>query len=110
MHTSKNIDVLLSISSNPIIETCNSIRFGQYPAAFIDREQVRRTLNPLILALINPCQTPMVYSVQDFSHIRSTPSPHFSLLTPDDQLDLEKKVSSSKKVDAVGQIKSIVPQ
>ncbi|EKM77483.1 hypothetical protein AGABI1DRAFT_130184 [Agaricus bisporus var. burnettii JB137-S8] len=93
MHTSKNIDVLLSISSNPIIETCNSIRFGQYPAAFIDREQ-----------------TPVVYSVQDFSHIRSTASPHFSLLTPDDQFDLVTKVSSSRKVDAVGQIKSIVPQ
>ncbi|KAF8958938.1 tubulin binding cofactor C-domain-containing protein [Flammula alnicola] len=34
MHSSKKIDVLLSISSNPIIEDCDGIRFTQYPTAF----------------------------------------------------------------------------
>ncbi|CAA7269898.1 unnamed protein product [Cyclocybe aegerita] len=93
MHTSQKIDVLLSISSNPIIEDCNGIRFGQYPATLLRREKDLTS-----------------YSVQDFSHIRSTPSPHFSLLTQDGQVEVEKKVSSARTIDALNELKTIVPQ
>ncbi|KAF9476038.1 hypothetical protein BDN70DRAFT_863858 [Pholiota conissans] len=69
MHSSKNIDVLLSISSTPIIEDCSSIRFGYYPTSFH----------------LSPPESPAPLSVQDFSHIRPTPSPNFSLFTEADQ-------------------------
>lgn len=35
MHSSTRVDVFLSVSSNPIIETCSQIRFSQYPNNFI---------------------------------------------------------------------------
>ncbi|KAF5325370.1 hypothetical protein D9619_009652 [Psilocybe cf. subviscida] len=73
MHTSKQINILLSIASNPIIEHCSAIRFGQYPAAF---EPVPKPL-------------PM-YTVQDFSHIRATPSPNFSIM-PDEETERIKE-------------------
>ena len=34
MHNSTNIDVYLSISSNPTIEQCSNIRFAEYPKTF----------------------------------------------------------------------------
>ena len=34
MHSSTKVDVFLSVSSNPIIETCSQIRFSQYPNNF----------------------------------------------------------------------------
>lgn len=44
MHSSTKIDVLLAISSNPIIEDCKAIRFAEYPDLFktpTERAQVR---------------------------------------------------------------------
>ncbi|KAJ3722705.1 tubulin binding cofactor C-domain-containing protein [Lentinula guzmanii] len=64
MHSSQNIDVYLSIQSNPIIEHCSGIRFGPYPSAF---------------TLENDQHVPGP-AVQDFSHIKSTPSPHWCML------------------------------
>ncbi|KAJ3768321.1 tubulin binding cofactor C-domain-containing protein [Lentinula raphanica] len=64
MHSSKNIDVYLSIQSNPIIEHCNGIRFGPYPSGFAPTD------SPHVAELV----------VQDFSHIKSTPSPHWIIL------------------------------
>ncbi|KAJ3999723.1 tubulin binding cofactor C-domain-containing protein [Lentinula boryana] len=64
MHSSQNIDVYLSIQSNPIIEHCSGIRFGPYPSAF---------------TLENDQHVPGL-AVQDFSHIKSTPSPHWCML------------------------------
>ncbi|KAJ3983709.1 tubulin binding cofactor C-domain-containing protein [Lentinula detonsa] len=64
MHSSQNIDVYLSIQSNPIIEHCSGIRFGPYPSAF---------------TLENDQHVPGL-AVQDFSHIKSTPSPHWCTL------------------------------
>lgn len=66
MHTSTKVDVYLKISSNPIIETCNDIRFATYPSR----------LAPQLLQ--EPPQAP--FTVQDFSHIRATPSPNFALI------------------------------
>ncbi|KAF8208225.1 TBCC-domain-containing protein [Mycena galopus ATCC 62051] len=66
MHTSKDVDVYLSIPSTPIIEHCSQIRFASYPA-------VLRT---------SEISSPDVLSIQDFSHIKSTPSPNWSMLPP----------------------------
>ncbi|OBZ76662.1 Tubulin-specific chaperone C [Grifola frondosa] len=69
MHASSEVDVYLSISSNPIIEHCFDIRFGDYPTIFQSPCQSR------------PLSTSKFLSVQDFSHIRPTPSPNWSPLT-----------------------------
>ncbi|KAJ6588376.1 tubulin binding cofactor C-domain-containing protein [Mycena capillaripes] len=68
MHTSTNVDVYLSIPSTPIIEHCSQIRFASYPAALRGSEDT--------------CSDD-TFSVQDFSHIKSTPSPHWSTLPPE---------------------------
>ncbi|KAJ3880708.1 tubulin binding cofactor C-domain-containing protein [Lentinula edodes] len=64
MHSSKSTDVYLSIQSNPIIEHCHRIQFAPYPASF----------SPMI------AQHNSDVSVQDFSHIKSTPSPNWNVL------------------------------
>ncbi|KAJ6511275.1 tubulin binding cofactor C-domain-containing protein [Mycena vitilis] len=64
MHTSTNVDVYLSIPSTPVIEHCSQIRFSLYP--------------PALRVSADSCSD--VFSVQDFSHIKSTPSPHWSML------------------------------
>ncbi|KAJ6463918.1 tubulin binding cofactor C-domain-containing protein [Mycena sanguinolenta] len=70
MHTSTHVDVYLSISSTPIIEHCSQIRFAPYPTALRISEDI----------------SPHVLSIQDFSHIKSTPSPNWSMLAPENQI------------------------
>ncbi|KAF5384269.1 hypothetical protein D9615_003298 [Tricholomella constricta] len=65
MHTSRNVDVYLTITSNPVIEHCSDIRFGGYPKILLDNRPSEQ------------------FSVMDFSHIRSTPSPNWSVLHED---------------------------
>jgi len=65
MHNSKETDVYIFIQSNPTIEHCSSIRFGPYPS---------------ILSSTDIQQNPDDLLVQDFSHIKSTPSPNWSLI------------------------------
>ncbi|TFK31502.1 tubulin binding cofactor C-domain-containing protein [Crucibulum laeve] len=71
MHTSQKVDVFLSISSNPIIEHCKDIRFSQYPQQLSSSGMGDKPAKELY--------------VQDFSHIRSTPSPHWTLLGDESQ-------------------------
>lgn len=68
MHTSTNVVVHLSIPSNPVIEHCSMIKFSKYPAS-------------IHATALNE------YSVQDFSHIRATPSPNWSPLPDSSRLD-----------------------
>ncbi|PBK66376.1 TBCC-domain-containing protein [Armillaria solidipes] len=70
MHTSRTVDVYLSIPSHPVIENCSGIRFSGYPSALQREIQVAESRHA---------------SVQDFSHIKATPSPNWTLL-PEDQL------------------------
>ncbi|KAJ7057016.1 tubulin binding cofactor C-domain-containing protein [Mycena amicta] len=58
MHTSTLVDVYLSISSNPIIEHCSQLRF----------------------ATVWSPESPGSLTVQDFSHIKPTPSPNWKKL------------------------------
>ncbi|KAI0058371.1 TBCC-domain-containing protein [Artomyces pyxidatus] len=74
MHTSTDVRVHLSISSNPIIEHCSGIAFAPYPAAIAG-------LAPALAE--NLAKKSTHASVQDFSHIRQTPSPNWSLVAGD---------------------------
>jgi len=67
MHNSRKVHVYLSITSNPVIEHCSEIGFVAYPD--IPGHHVNKENNHL--------------AVQDFSHIRSSPSPHWFALQSD---------------------------
>lgn len=41
MHTSANIDVYLTIQSNPIIEHCSSVAFAAYPYSLLPSVEER---------------------------------------------------------------------
>jgi tubulin-specific chaperone C len=89
MHSSQNVDVYLDIRSNPIIEHSNGIRFAPYPS-FLDA-----SISPESVSRSN-------LSVQDFSHIRPTPSPNWSLLSKNDAEDarltrMKELVSANEK-------------
>ncbi|KAF7319483.1 C-CAP/cofactor C-like domain-containing protein [Mycena chlorophos] len=62
MHTSSVVDIYLSISSNPIIEHCSQLRFAKYPSTLASAD------------------LPSNLAVQDFSHIKPTPSPNWKML------------------------------
>ncbi|KAH9947804.1 tubulin binding cofactor C-domain-containing protein [Amylocystis lapponica] len=78
MHTSSHVDVYLAIPSNPIIEHCTGIRFAGYPATLLSAD-----------AGVDSDSTPASshLSVQDFSHIRATPSPNWSALSEERTLE-----------------------
>lgn len=73
MHDSMNVRVYLSVASNPVIENCSAIAFAEYP---------------LFASLLDPSLNGEQPSngkhaeVQDFSHIRPTPSPNWFLWAP----------------------------
>ncbi|GJE86393.1 TBCC-domain-containing protein [Phanerochaete sordida] len=75
MHTSTSVDVYFHIDSNPIIEHCTKLRFAPFPAALVE-------------VPTPPAAVPNL-SVQDFSHIRATPSPNWSVLPDEDYLRQE---------------------
>ncbi|OSX58376.1 hypothetical protein POSPLADRAFT_1049574 [Postia placenta MAD-698-R-SB12] len=70
MHTSTQVNVYLSVASNPIIEHCSSIRFAGYPSCLANRLGGGASISDI---------TPMM--IQDFSHIRPTPSPNWAMLS-----------------------------
>ncbi|KAF8153247.1 tubulin binding cofactor C-domain-containing protein [Crassisporium funariophilum] len=95
MHSSKKTDIFLSISSNPIIEDCHDIRFTQYPD----------TLNTALGTIEPP------FSVQDFSHIRPTASPNFSVMTDEARVDAERwLISARDRPSLMSELSSILPQ
>ncbi|KIP09930.1 hypothetical protein PHLGIDRAFT_125915 [Phlebiopsis gigantea 11061_1 CR5-6] len=69
MHTSLQVDIYLTIDSNPIIEHCSRLRFAQYPSAL---------QHPSWMDVAQ--QPDDKFAVQDFSHIRATPSPNWTML------------------------------
>ncbi|KAJ7507210.1 tubulin binding cofactor C-domain-containing protein [Mycena galericulata] len=81
MHTSSSVDVYLSIPSTPIIEHCSQIRFTSYPAT------LSQTISSNAL------------SVQDFSHIKATPSPNCLIL---DNWPLTESTSEKELSDLLG--------
>ena len=45
MHTSRNVDVYISFTSNPIIEDCSEIRFSGYPHSLRSQSGGNQVLN-----------------------------------------------------------------
>ncbi|KAJ7253063.1 tubulin binding cofactor C-domain-containing protein [Mycena haematopus] len=86
MHTSTHVDVYLSIPSTPIIEHCSQIRFASYPTALRNSEETSLD----------------VLSIRDFSHIKSTPSPNWSMLAPETLISkwpIDRTLETEKEVD-----------
>jgi len=63
MHTSERVDVYLSFAAKPVIEKCTGIRFSEYPAGSLTSADGAKN----------------EFRVEDFSHIRQTPSPNWTL-------------------------------
>ncbi|KAG1877746.1 tubulin binding cofactor C-domain-containing protein [Suillus subalutaceus] len=75
MHNSTAVDAYLDITSNPIIESCDQVRFGMYPS------ELKMTTDQPPLVTENHTEFPFL--PQDFSHIRATPSPNWRALEED---------------------------
>ncbi|KAG1812142.1 tubulin binding cofactor C-domain-containing protein [Suillus subaureus] len=78
MHNSTAVDAYLDITSNPIIESCDQVRFGVYP------NELKTTTKQQPLATKNHTEFPFL--PQDFSHIRATPSPNWRALEEDESI------------------------
>ncbi|KAG2064568.1 hypothetical protein BDR04DRAFT_1235017 [Suillus decipiens] len=76
MHNSTAVDAYLDITSNPIIESCDQVRFGVYPS------ELKTTTDQQPLVTKNDTEFPFL--PQDFSHIRATPSPNWRVLEEDE--------------------------
>ncbi|KAL1728343.1 tubulin binding cofactor C-domain-containing protein [Schizophyllum commune] len=94
MHTSKAVDIYLSITSNPIIEHCSEIRFSPYPSA-----------------LAPGAPSNGLQSIQDFSHIRATPSPNWSRLDSEQQADVPGilQLAKANASDLSGLLAKVLP-
>ncbi|KAI0248006.1 tubulin binding cofactor C-domain-containing protein [Lactifluus subvellereus] len=95
MHNSIDVHVYLASISSPIIENCSAIAFAGYPS-FVS------LLSPSAVEALPP--NGKHTDVQDFSHIRPTPSPNWVVLPPgnenwDDLLTLDG--SSPQEVDVI---------
>ncbi|CAE6430393.1 unnamed protein product [Rhizoctonia solani] len=73
MHTSNTTNVYLEVSSNPVIEKCNDIRFGSYPSSS-DTATAAELPRPEVSGNGLP------YVVQDFDWMGATPSPHWTVI------------------------------
>ncbi|KAJ3476057.1 hypothetical protein NLI96_g11423 [Meripilus lineatus] len=92
MHSSSRINVYLSIPSNPIIEHCTNIAFTSYPNAIL----------PSLASDDLQNLASKHHSVQDFSHIRATPSPNWRILKDEEAVkDDEWPITPSSDKTAV---------
>lgn len=71
MHHSVHVDVYLHISSHPIIEDCNHVRFGVYAVRGMDERLTKAGLNK---------DENQYDRVDDFNWLKTQPSPHWQLL------------------------------
>lgn len=95
MHSSTHVRVYLATISNPVIEDCSAIAFAEYPSFIF-------SLNPLVAGALPSSSNHA--DIQDFSHIRPTPSPNWTIFHPrnenwDDILTQEDL--SSQEVDNI---------
>ncbi|KAI0342342.1 hypothetical protein BDW22DRAFT_1407481 [Trametopsis cervina] len=97
MHTSSHVHVHLHILSNPIIEHCSAIAFTGYPASLHEKPSVPESKH---------------LSVQDFTHIRPTPSPNWSALSAEKDLSAEEWIAfaEARSDRAVAMLLHALPQ
>ncbi|KAF9914776.1 hypothetical protein BX616_007574 [Lobosporangium transversale] len=75
MHTSKNMDIYLHVTSEPIIEDCNDMRFAPY-GQILPVDELKRLFEA---ANLNP--TKNYYDrVKDFNWLRQQQSPNWRLM------------------------------
>ncbi|KAI0089468.1 tubulin binding cofactor C-domain-containing protein [Irpex rosettiformis] len=97
MHTSIDIRVHLAIQSNPIIEHCSSVTFASYPSSLQEGQPVTDSKH---------------LSVQDFSHIRQTPSPNWCALPAELELSEEEwtTLKKARSDDVVAMLRRYLPE
>ncbi|EGO01062.1 hypothetical protein SERLA73DRAFT_179112 [Serpula lacrymans var. lacrymans S7.3] len=94
MHRSTSVDVYLAGASNPTIEHCTRIRFGTYPEA---------------MQLSPDHQKNVQLSIQDFSHIRSSPSPNWSSLSGGEADKIWTQVATGDEEYLMNSLKEFLP-
>ncbi|MCJ1356941.1 MAG: hypothetical protein MMC33_006937 [Icmadophila ericetorum] len=72
MHDCRDCVVYIECQSRPIVEGCHGIKFSPLPAAFGNHSNSENT----------PPTTNFWNQVDDFKHLKSTPSPNWSILPP----------------------------
>ncbi|KAF9284546.1 hypothetical protein BGZ68_004613 [Mortierella alpina] len=77
MHTSKDMDIYLHVTSEPIIEDCTDMRFAPY-GEILPSEQLERLFQ---VAQLNPARN-YFDKVKDFNWLRQQQSPNWRLLDP----------------------------
>ncbi|KAF9959340.1 hypothetical protein BGZ70_008873 [Mortierella alpina] len=77
MHTSKDMDIYLHVTSEPIIEDCTEMRFAPY-GQILPSEQLERLFEA---AQLNPARN-YFDRVKDFNWLRQQQSPNWRLLDP----------------------------
>lgn len=113
MHNSDKIDVFLSIASNPIIEGCHSTRFAPYPQPLLRSDRledvsIHGTLRSKLMLLLFKMRGSSL-AVQDFSHIRNTPSPNWVHMDEPDMTRPWPEGSLSNKVEVEASLQDILP-
>ncbi|KAF2220000.1 tubulin binding cofactor C-domain-containing protein [Elsinoe ampelina] len=71
MHESKDVDVYLSCSSEPIIEDCQTIRFGELPGVLDSKQSAHQQWQ----------------DVKDFDWVGAGASPNWRILDPGERID-----------------------
>ncbi|KAG0198920.1 hypothetical protein BGX28_007705 [Mortierella sp. GBA30] len=87
MHTSKNMDIYLHVTSEPIIEDCSDMRFAPY-GQVLPAEQLDRLFE---IAQLNPAKN-YFDKVKDFNWLRQQQSPNWRLL---EDSEIKPEIASS---------------
>ncbi|TBU45487.1 tubulin binding cofactor C-domain-containing protein [Dichomitus squalens] len=101
IHASSQVDVYITAFSSPIIEHCSAMHFAAYPASLKHFTLTQSSV------LTDPTRQDVQsnenhLAVQDFSHIRATPSPNWSTLPQEAAIqDGQWPLSPVENVDAV---------
>jgi len=82
MHRSQDVDVYLYVSSRPIIEDCDGIRFAPLPKGFLEDRGVESKGR-------GQETEGMWDQVQDFNWLRAEQSPHWSVMRPEERAGVD---------------------
>ena len=104
MEHCKTSNVYLYVPSLPVIEESTNIKFGEYPTRLLQKppgDQVHtqplatRTNTSLTCSIPKPNN---YQDVKDFSWIRTTPSPNWSIMEDTDKVDWVREINTYRAV------------
>ena len=121
MHNSLDVDVYLSIPSNAVIEHCSHIRFAAYPMDLSAQASDGKSDGKVCILpyfayrffyqhITTNFQASNHISIQDFSHIRSTPSPHWTILANGERIQEWPLSVIEGKEQLDNMLQSLLPQ